>query len=148
MKSTSRMSGMTLLELTVTLGIVSIVAGLGLSSLQGTLAASREARDVHEVEEHLLETRSVARNLGRPVTLSVMGDTLVADAGDTAVRTFVLGTHIAQVSIDTPTGTLTFNARGGVDADGPVDVVVVTNRRQAHRFRIYPAIGTVRRTGS
>ena len=140
------MSGMTLLELTLTLGIVAVVTGLGLTSLQGVLAASREEGGVRAIEEHLLETRSVARNLGREVSLSVTGNTLVAEAGDTAVRTYVLGDHVAQVTIDTPTGTLTFNARGGVDADGPVDVLVVTTRRQVHRFRIYPAIGAVRRT--
>ncbi len=140
-----RMAGMTLLVLVLTMGVLAVITGLGLTNLRGTLAASRESRDVREIEEHLLETRSVARNLGTDVTLSVSGNALLVRAGEAALRSYVLGDTIAQVSIDTATGTLTFNARGGINAGSPADVVVVTDRRQVHRFRIYPAIVTVRR---
>ncbi len=140
-----RSSGVTLIELTLTLGLLAVVAGMGLSSLQGVLTSTRETRDVRDIQEHLLETRSLARNLARDVTLSVTGSAMVARAGDAAVTSFVLGPTIAQVAIDTPTGTLTFNPRGGTNEPGPVEVVVVTTRRQVHRFRVYPAIGTVRR---
>lgn len=139
------MAGFTLIEVVVAVAISLILIGMGASNIGGILQATRERNDVNDLQEYLLEARSLARNQASAVTVLIKEHTLFVEAEPEVLRSYTLGAHLEDVKIHTSEGTLTFNARGGTTEAGPVTVSAATDGGKQHVFTIYPAIGSIRR---
>lgn len=138
--------GATLLELSITLAIAGVLATLAVPNLTGLKAHAQEDRDVVGVQSFLESVRSRAHTRLSPLTVTVEGGALVArDSGGIQILRSVLGPRLALIAIDTDDGSLTFNAGGGLDTDGPVGVKLVTDRGRTQKITIFPAIGAMRR---
>ncbi len=132
--------------------LVSVLASVGLTST-AELDAQQDAQvDVRRVRSALVQARSLARTTQRCVRVTVTDHRLdvtpfdVCDPEPSAAAsttTWDLEPGITLSGFSDGSRTLFFDAEGGLQADEPVDLDVVT-AQGTQTYRIYPAIGTVR----
>ena len=145
--------GHTLFEIITVLAVSAILSGLGITSLVWVSQQQDVHRDTRRVRSALVEARSLARASQRCVQVILGAHQLeltpyeicepkLADPGPTWTRELV--EEVSLEGFSHGSTTLLFNEDGGLDLDGPVELDVAS-RQGTVTYRIYPAIGTVRR---
>jgi len=146
--------GYSMLEMLTVLLIVVIVAGLASTSL--LIVSHRRAlhMDVRQVRTTLVKARTLARATQRCVQVVVGSHSLtvtpyddcgppLASPDPSGTTTVELVPTVSLNAFSTGSSALIFDEYGSVDAEGPVELHMVTNAGEL-TYRIYPAIGTVR----
>ena len=150
------MRGMTLLELMVVVAMVGILStmAIGLSSKTGEV--QKNSASARRVYSSLWEVRNWAHNTSRCVEVSVNADgfsatpytsctTALSGAVTTDTRQFVFPAILNSFALDTTSGTLVFNKKGGTTETNIATLSFVNDSNgKTHRLRVYPAIGSIR----
>lgn len=148
-----RVTGFTLLELMVVVGLVGVMAALAAPSMTTTLQRERTREDAAEVRSALLRLRSWARSTRTCVWVTVASNTITgeqrnAGTGETCTstatgesRSFAIDLGLTVGAFDTVSGGVEFNKDGGANLS-TVATMPLTGQ-VSRQLRVWPYTGLV-----
>lgn len=142
-KLSNKSSGFSLIEMAITIAIISIAAQMAVSNFTGLLNSYKVQSEITEVSNVLYEARSLARNLLTNVTISpsTHGLTLTSDTGE--VREYEYD-YLNITGFSTNTNTLVFTSQGSTSSFVSVQLTIQDDVENVYVFTVYPAIGAIR----